>query len=153
MVIYWCFDLEGGFFQNPSYPSPSPIWIILPTIEGVAYAVFIAWYDNSFVHPATGVSKFIGRIGEYSYSIYLLHFFVVSPATRFLKNHVMDISNFYVACTWAFIFFVLMMLPGYVSFRFIEQPFLRLRKSYVKAFGNGREVRLRDADRPAYRTR
>ena len=154
LVMYWCFDLEGGFFQHPSYPSPSPIWIVLPTIEGIAYAVFIAWYDNSFVHSTTGLSKFFGRIGEYSYSIYLLHFFVVSPETRFLKNYIMDISNFYVACTWAFVCFVLMTLPGYVSFRFIEEPFLRRRKSYVKAFRDGREVRFRNADQQrAYRTR
>lgn len=57
MLIYWYFDLRGGFYQNPSYPSPNPLWIILPTIEGVAYAIAIAWYESSFNHPATGISK------------------------------------------------------------------------------------------------
>lgn len=132
MMMYWYFDFLGGFYQNPTYPSPSLLWVILPTIEGIAYAVGIAWYDNSFRHSTTGLSKFIGRIGEYSYSIYLLHFFVVFRAARFVDERLMDISNFYIACLWSLVFFLLMMIPGYVSFRFIEAPFLKLRKKYVK---------------------
>jgi peptidoglycan/LPS O-acetylase OafA/YrhL len=132
MMIYWYFDVQGGFYQNLSYPSPSPLWILLPTIEGIAYAISISWYDNSFFHSTSGVSKFIGRIGEFSYSIYLLHFFIVFHAARFVNEWIMDISNFYLACLWSIIFFVLMMIPGYISFHFIEAPFLKLRKHYVK---------------------
>ena len=132
MIFYWRFDVQGGFYRNPSYPSPSPVWIILPTIEGIAYAICIAWYDNSFAHSASGLSKFFGRIGEYSYSIYLLHFFVVFNAARFVHERIMDISNFYLACLWSLVFFVLMTIPGYLSFRFVEAPFLKLRKHYVK---------------------
>lgn len=145
MMMYWCFDSLGGFYQNPSYPSPSPIWIVLPTIEGVSYAIGIAWYDNSFSHSRSGLSKFIGRIGEYSYSIYLLHFFVVFHAARFVHERIMDISNFYLACLWSLVFFVLMTVPGYVSFRFIEAPFLRLRKRYVKVSYGSQEARIEDA--------
>jgi peptidoglycan/LPS O-acetylase OafA/YrhL len=43
----------------------------------------------------------------------------------------MDISNFYLACTWALACFMLMMPIGYLSFRFIEAPFLRLRRRYT----------------------
>lgn len=131
MIIYWYFDLQGGFYKSPSYPSPSLFWIVLPTIEGIAYAVSIAWYDTSFSHSTTGVSQLLGRIGEYSYSIYLLHFYVVFQAAEFVQERIMDISNFYLACLWSIVFFVMMMLPGYVSFRFIEAPFLSLRKRYI----------------------
>lgn len=130
-AIYWYFDIQGGFHQNPSYPSQSPFWIVLPTIEALAYSIGIAWYDNSFSHSTTGVSKFIALIGKYSYSIYLLHFFVAFPAAGFVDERIMDISNFYIAFLWSSIFFLLMMLPGYISFRFIESPFLKLRKSYT----------------------
>lgn len=131
MMFYWYFDLEGGFYQNPSYPSPSRLWILLPTIEGFAFAVGIAWYDNSFSHSTSGASRFVGRIGEYSYSIYLLHFFVVFHAAKFVDGRIMDISNFYLALLWSIVFFVLMMIPGYFSYRFIESPFLKLRRRYV----------------------
>jgi peptidoglycan/LPS O-acetylase OafA/YrhL len=127
MIIYWYFDLHGGFYQT----SPSSFWIVLPTIEGIAYAVSIAWYDNSFSHSTSGVSKVLGRIGEYSYSIYLLHFYVVFHAAKFVHERIMDISNFYLACLWSVVFFAMMMLPGYVSFRFIEAPFMSLRKRYI----------------------
>jgi peptidoglycan/LPS O-acetylase OafA/YrhL len=131
MVFYWYFDSQGGYYHKPSCPSSGWLWIALPTIEGIAYAVGIVWYDNSFFHSVSGVSKFIGRIGEYSYSIYLLHFFVVFDAAKLVDRRIMRISNFYLACLWSLVCFVLMMLPGYVSFRFIEAPFLKLRRRYV----------------------
>jgi peptidoglycan/LPS O-acetylase OafA/YrhL len=132
MGFYWYFDAQGGFYRNPSYPSSDPLWIALPTIEGIAYSILIVWYDNSFRHSTSGISRWIGRMGDYSYSIYLFHFFVVFDAARFVDERIMAISGFYPACLWSGIFFVLMMVPGYLSFRFIEAPFLRLRKAYVK---------------------
>jgi peptidoglycan/LPS O-acetylase OafA/YrhL len=130
VAFYWDFDRAGGFYL---YGGSSPLWICFPTIEGAAYAIAIAWYDNSFAHRNTGVSRFIGRIGEYSYSIYLLHFFVVFGASSFVHQHIMDISNFYLACLWALGFLLLMAPVGYLSFRFVESPFLRLRKPYLIA--------------------
>lgn len=139
-MFYWYFDLHGGFYQNPSYPSPSPLWIVLPTIEGIAYAVGIAWYDNSFSQSTTGFSRFVGRIGEFSFSIYLLHFFVVFHAARFVNEQVMDISNFYVACLWSVVCFLLLMPAGYLSFRFIEAPFLKHRKRYIAGLHSSQET-------------
>lgn len=139
-MFYWYFDLHGGFYQNPSYPSPSPLWIVLPTIEGIAFAVGIAWYDNAFSHSTTGFSRFVGRIGEFSFSIYLLHFFVVFHAARFVNERVMDISNFYVACLWSVVFFLLLMPAGYLSFRFIEAPFLKHRKRYIAGLRSSQET-------------
>lgn len=132
VAFYWHFNSQGGFYLNPAYPSPSLNWTIIPTIEGVAYSILIAWYDNSFSPSKTGLSKFIGRLGEYSYSIYLLHFFVVFSAAKFVNEQIIEISNFYVSCLWSLLFFTLMIIPGYVSFRLIESPFLKLRKNYIK---------------------
>lgn len=133
MVFYWSFDMQGGFYRNPSYPSSDPLWIYLPTIEGIAYAIGIAWYDTSFSHSTAGFSKFVGRLGEYSYSIYLLHFFFVFEAARLVNEWIMDISSFHLAVPWAVLCFILMAVPGYLCFRFIEEPFLRLRKDYLNS--------------------
>ena len=131
-AIYWLFDLRGGFFNMPAYPSPSPLWIVLPTIEGAAYGLLIAWYDNSFA-PRTGwVSRTLARFGELSYSIYLLHFFFVFAAAEYIHKHVMAISNIYIAAAWTFVFFLLMLVPAWLSYTFIERPFLKLRRSYIK---------------------
>jgi peptidoglycan/LPS O-acetylase OafA/YrhL len=130
-LFYWHFDRQGGFFQNPSYPSPRTIWIFLPTLEGMVYSLAIACYDNASSFPDKGLSRFIGQMGSYSYSIYLLHFFVVFRMARFINDRLIDISNFYLSCLFALICFILMAPVGYVSFRFIEAPFLKLRKRYT----------------------
>lgn len=130
-AVYWAFDANGGFFLNPSYPSPSRLWIVLPTIEGLAYGFGIAWYDSSFAPPERGFSRFLGRVGDYSYSMYLLHFFFVFAAARFVNERIASLANFYVACLWAVAAFLCMLPLCYLSFRFLEEPFLRMRKPYV----------------------
>ena len=130
-AFYYYFDAMGGYYKNPSYPSTNPLWIVMPTIEGLAYAVGIAWYESSFNHSSTGLSKWIGKMGEYSYSIYLLHFFIVFKAASFIHTRIIDLSNFYLALVFSVLFFVGMMPLGYLSFRFIESPFLKLRKRYI----------------------
>jgi peptidoglycan/LPS O-acetylase OafA/YrhL len=72
-MAYWYFDVRGGFYQYAAYPSPSRVWIFLPTVEGLAYAMVIAWYETSFSPSATGVSAWLGKIGEVSYPIYMIH--------------------------------------------------------------------------------
>ena len=130
-LFYWRFDAGGGFWQSPVYPSPSPLWIFMPLIEGLTYAVTIAWYETSFTPATTGVSRFIGRIGEFSYSIYLLHDFFVAALALFIHRHVSALNNFYWACGWALAAFLPTVLAGYLSFRFLESPFLKLRKRYT----------------------
>lgn len=130
-IFYWWFDARGGFYQMPSYPSPSRLWAVLPTLEGLAYGVLIAWYDTRLIDGRSTLSRFIGQLGAYSYSIYLLHFFIVFHAAQFVDRHIMRLDNFYIACLWSLAVFCLMIIPGYLSFRFIESPFLRLRRSYI----------------------
>lgn len=131
ITLYWWFDRSGGFFLQPTYPSPSRLWIVLPTLEGAAFAALIAWYDGSF-SPANGtLSKLLATLGEYSYSIYLLHFFVVFAVAQWFHANILDISNFYVALPVSVLAFVAMAPIGYLSMRFVERPFLRLRRRYI----------------------
>ena len=131
-AIYTAFDIAGGKYL-PVYPSKSELWIILPTIEGVCFGALIAWYDRSFDWRDSRVAALLGKPGDYSYSIYLLHFFFVFRAATFIDQHVMSLSNFYVALAWAAIFYAAMVPIGYLSYRFIEAPFLRARRRYVVA--------------------
>jgi len=135
MLFYQWFNMRGGFARMPSFPappSPSRLWVAIPTIEALAYGFLIAWYDNSFDPKNEGFSRFVAQIGAYSYSIYLLHFFFVFHAAQFIHTRIMDISNFYVACAWALLCFAAMLPIGWLSFRCIENPFLRWRKRYVR---------------------
>lgn len=130
-IFYWWFNENGGYYKSPSYPSASILWVFMPLIEGGAYSTCICWYDNKLKLKNGVVSKFVAKLGEYSYSIYLLHVFVVFKAAKFVDTYVMSLASFYVACVWSLFFFVLMIIPGYFSFRFVEAPFLKLRRNYV----------------------
>lgn len=130
-VFYWYFDSQGGFYMSPSYPSPGPVWIFMPTIEGLVYAMAIAWYDNSFEHSAGRVSRFVALVGTCSYSIYLLHYFFVFDISKAIHSHVVDLSNIHLAILFSVLCFGLMVPIGYLSYNYIESPFLKFRKRYV----------------------
>ena len=133
LLIYWWLNGPGDIGNKGLRPSPSPLWIFIPTLEGLAYGLLISYYDNSFRPSNTGVSKVVGALGAYSYSIYLLHFFVVFQLPTLVDRYLMGISNFYVACLWSLICFTLMLPIGYLSFRYIESPFLGFRRRYIVA--------------------
>jgi len=130
-IFYWYFDSQGGFYKSPSYPSPSPIWIYMPTVEGLFYAILIAWYDNSFKHSTGRVSRFIALIGTYSYSIYLLHFFIVFRISHAIDIYIVNLSNIYLSILFSLFSFLLMVPIGYISYKFIELPFLKFRTIYI----------------------
>ena len=130
-LFYWYFDRSGGFYNSPSYPSNRSIWVYFPTLEGLTYGLLIAWYDNSFSHSQSWGSRFIALIGTYSYSIYLLHYFFTGFFIGLLHGYVLPITNFYIAFCFSVTGFLLMVPIGYLSFRFIESPFLKLRTRYL----------------------
>lgn len=134
--VYWRFNTAGGFWRMPGYPSPSRWWVVLPAVEGLAYAVLVAWYDTSFKFSNAGMSGFIGRIGTWSYSIYLWHFFVVFDAARLVHHHVMWMPTFERALPWAVVFFLLSLPFAALSHRYLERPFLRFRTRYLVAISD-----------------
>jgi peptidoglycan/LPS O-acetylase OafA/YrhL len=129
-LLYWQFDMAGGFHHNRSYPFPSPLWIYMPTLEGIGYASIIAWYDNSFQHSTGRFSRFIAAIGTYSYSIYLLHFFFFRMLAVAINSYI-DLSNIHLALLASSVAFLPMILIGYLSYQFIETPFFRFRVKYI----------------------
>jgi peptidoglycan/LPS O-acetylase OafA/YrhL len=56
---------------------------------------------------------------------------VVFRAADYLNRNVLPLDNIYIAAPCALLLFIAMVVPGYLSFKFIEGPFLRLRKPYV----------------------
>jgi peptidoglycan/LPS O-acetylase OafA/YrhL len=127
LLIWQQFDRMGGYYGN-GLPSQ---WIVLTTLEGVFYGTIIAWYDKSFAFTSDGISGFIGRIGEWSYSIYLLHFFFVFKMANYINEHVMDLHNFYIAMIFDIICFSLICIMSFLSYTYFEKKFLTRRIVYV----------------------
>lgn len=125
-AVYVAFDAAGGFYAGPDWA-----WTILPTIEAVAFAAIISWYNaNPIRSPKMWL---VEKAGDASYAIYLLHFFLVFHASQLVDEHVMRLTNLYVALPWAVLFFAVMAVVGHYSYTRFELPLMkRLRKSYIK---------------------
>lgn len=132
LMFWYGFDRAGGFYMNPSYPSPSPVWVVLPTIEGLAYALLIAWYDTSHKHSEGWLARSLALIGTYSYSLYLLHFFFVFRIPVWIEQHMFSLSNPYVVLAMALPSFLALVPISWASYRYIEAPFLRFRRRYIR---------------------
>jgi peptidoglycan/LPS O-acetylase OafA/YrhL len=130
LLFWYWFDLQGGFYGPEGYPSRSPLWIVLTTIEGLAYSILIAWYDGSRTMVQGRLSHYLALIGTYSYSIYLLHYFFVFKMPSLINQHLFELSTPYHVVAMVVPCFLLLMPVYYLSYRFIESPFLRFRKRY-----------------------
>ena len=122
-------DHQGSMLGKQ--PALSPWWVVMTTIEGLFYGLTVAWYDTSFRHGTGAVSTFVAWIGRCSYSIYLLHSFVVFKMAQWVDERLFSLSNVHVSLPVAAICFLLFLPVGYLSYRFIELPFLRRRVPYL----------------------
>lgn len=125
VLFYWWFDAHGGYYD---FPEPR-IWIVLPTIEAAFYGLAVAYYDRSFAHASTSLpSRGLALLGKYSYSIYLLGQWAIDLSRPVLSQ--LPQGNVDLAVALSFVAFPLMLPIGYLSYKLIEEPFLRLRRSY-----------------------
>ena len=130
--FYSWFNAVGGFYNYPAYPSSSAIWIFIPTIEGLCFAILIAWYDGRKAQAAPSkISRAIAHTGKLSYSIYLLHFFVVFWIADNIHRHLFSINNPYIALAAALCCYLALLPLFHLSYTIFERPFLKFRKPYL----------------------
>lgn len=130
--FYSAFDWMGGFYGMPAFPSTSMLWVFIPTIEAFAYGILIAWYAESFAFRPNPFLWVIGKAGAYSYSIYLLHFFFFHKMSRAAVKLGLPSENFYFGLLLSAFFFICMVPIGHLSYKLIEEPFLKYRKRYIR---------------------
>lgn len=128
LLIWQQFHRLGGFYDNEA----PGVWTFLTTAEGLFYGLIIAWYDKSFSFSKTGLSGLVGRVGEWSYSIYLLHFFVVFRMANYINFHIVKLDNFYLAMLFDIPCFAAVAFAGFLSYTFFEKRFLARRTVYLR---------------------
>lgn len=131
ICAWYAFALSGGYYSA----GHKWLWTLIPTAEGAVYAALIAYYDRSFSMPARGLSGAIAKIGERSFSIYLLHFFIVAAIAHAIDTTIVRLDNFYVAVLFCLPAFGLMVAAAGVTYRFVEAPFLARRVKYFRIAG------------------
>lgn len=128
ILFYTYFHSIGGWLQTAF----SPIWIVMPTVEGIVYGAIIACYDNSNFFSKGKLSEFVGLIGKVSYSIYMWHFFIVFAAATFIDQRISTISDNFAGLPWSLLTFLAFFPLAWLSYMIIERPFSKIRISYFK---------------------
>ena len=129
MGFWHLFNTWGGLYAMPTFPSPSPWWIILPTIEGLAWGVMIASYEKMPFQMPAWMSAGLSRIGEASYSIYLLHYTIIFDGLIYVLPAPASYGE---ASLMALAVFPVIAGLGMLSYRFIEMPWFKFRTQYFR---------------------
>ncbi len=107
-------------------------WITWSMQEALAWGLLVLGYSLSRFNMPALLSRFMARMGEVSYSFYLLHGMVIYIAHETL-GVVTFVSNPQInAAIIALILFVLVSSVARISYSTIELPFLQMRKKYVE---------------------
>jgi rhamnosyltransferase len=129
---YHVFNSMGGFYHLPEYPSPSSLWIVLPSMEGFAYAYLIAWYSETKFKIPEKFDRALAAIGTASFSIYIWHWPLQQPIARFFDMVGLPRKDFLEASALAVPYFVMVAGLSILSYRLIESPFLKRRVPYLR---------------------
>lgn len=134
MAGFWhVFNSMGGFFNFGAYPSPTPLWIVIPAIEGFLFGAMIVGYERMAMTMPAKIDRALAKTGEVSYSIYLVQFIVYPSIAKFCGGLGFDLGNLWIALMLAAATFPVIVLMSIVSFELIEKPFLRWRGAYIAA--------------------
>lgn len=131
--IYHRFDVMGGYFDIQTYPSPSSIWVYLPTLEGVFYGLITAAYMGTIQLLPRALDKGVAWLGMLSYSLYLNHPWAIEIGMKVLKIFHIDMGNFWTALSLGMVtVFPILLIMSVGTYYLIEKPFLMLRTKYLK---------------------
>ena len=120
MVLY-----SGSIFNNP-------VMHVFKNVIQSLFFIFIIleqnYSDNSFYK--VGKWKIIGKLGQWTYGLYCLHFIGILAATNISKLLNMNNTVFGVVVFETALALGITILISYLSFTFFENPFLKLKSKF-----------------------
>ncbi|PLY14736.1 MAG: hypothetical protein C0631_09430 [Sedimenticola sp.] len=119
------------FHKAGGWPDISAFKLIWPTIEGAGWAIFILSYIQFAQLIPSRLSQVLVAIGVISYSLYLIHFTVITICLKegwlpFAEGS--PVANA-LANTTLVVLPVVFVVSAF-TYRFIEKPFLNMRIKY-----------------------
>jgi len=125
VLALWAFNAAGG------WPSAAPWKLAWPALEGMLWAAFLIGYVAAANAAEGAWSRVLARIGEVSYSVYLIHFIVIWTMVEYalpvafsgrpVPDALLNTLSFALPVTLA---------VSTLTYRYVELPFLRLRGRY-----------------------
>ena len=128
IILWHAFNIAGGFYGT----SASPLWNVIPTLQGLVFGALIVGYEHARISLPHFADRALAKVGEFSYSIYLLHFIFYPTTVKQLTAAGFDMTSLPVALAFAFATFPVIVRLAMLSYRFIEQPFLKMRANYER---------------------
>lgn len=119
--------------QGGSHNMEAGWWVVWPLVEALAWAWVVMSYMYCRLSVPGLIDRSLSRLGEYSFSIYVVHMFVVILAARRIGLLGLS-SNVAVDATLSALLTALpiTLLLAALTFAIIEKPFLSFRKVYVR---------------------
>ncbi len=127
-----------GFNQLGGGGSNNYLWILWPTVEASAWAVFLIGYLSIARHFKQSLGNLLVAIGTVSYSIYMGHYLVLD---YFLRKDWASLLGLAGPVATAVLNTLLLMLPlvlalASATWFCVERPFLLRRRSYTRSLDN-----------------
>ena len=132
LILWTEFDRMGGYNHFGDAASPSPLWIVVPTVEAITWGSLIAWYDGATFRVPAWLDRSLAKVGEWSYSIYLLHFFPAVMLRNIFWDRAGSADNFFIALIVANLAFVAFLPVAGLSYNYFEKFFLAYRRRYLR---------------------
>lgn len=119
----------------PDTPSPSLLWLLVPTLEGLCYGALVLGWVLASRRWQGRISAGFAYIGAISYSTYLIHFgvllFTLQVVARFGISFSEDVFT-HKLLMGVLLVYPLTLLLSVLSYELIEKPFFSRRLNYIR---------------------
>ena len=128
MLLFGFNQLGGGGANNH-------LWIFWPTLEAMAWAIFLIGYLSIARHFYRLVGNALVALGTISYSIYMGHYLVLDFFLRHDWDSLWRLGDpVATAALTTFVFMLpLVLLLAVITYFCVERPFLLRRRSYMRS--------------------
>jgi peptidoglycan/LPS O-acetylase OafA/YrhL len=126
---------------QPGYAPGGPLaeqakwlWLLYPEIMALCFFLLVNIYDSKHTplldhHAAKWFGRMVALIGKISYSGYMFHIFVIDFFIHARASLGLERVHAFIQ----FAVFLLILFPvAFISYKVVEEPFLRMRKSYIR---------------------
>lgn len=127
--LIYIFDFAGGYSGAPQ----AKWWVVWSFLEGLGWSYLALSYLCVKITIPKSVSGFFSTLGALSFSIYVMHYMVIPYVHRFIgRVHYTGINSLDIVIEGLLVVLPLVIAFSFATHRLIEEPFLSLRKAYVK---------------------
>lgn len=131
VVLVYLAGFAELLFRNELYTTPTA-QVIARLIHCLFFA-FIILEQNFATHSVVKFSCFqrVSALGKYTYGLYLLHPVAIQATDLFMRGLHLTTETFFGGLLYAANSLGVVLVLSFLSYKFLEMPFLRLKQQYV----------------------